>query len=131
MKMNPVVHFEMPAEDRKRMIEFYTKAFGWQTNQLGPEMGNYVVVMTCESDQNGPKNVGMINGGFYQKTDTTPKSPSFVIAVDDITAHTKIVEKAGGKILGHPVEIPGVGWYVSFIDTEGNTLSMLQPSMKK
>ncbi len=24
MKMNPVVHFEMPAEDRKRMAVFYT-----------------------------------------------------------------------------------------------------------
>lgn len=30
MKMNPVVHFEMPAEDKKRMSKFYTKAFGWQ-----------------------------------------------------------------------------------------------------
>jgi predicted enzyme related to lactoylglutathione lyase len=25
--MNPVVHFEMPAEDRKRMADFYTKVF--------------------------------------------------------------------------------------------------------
>ena len=33
--MNPVVHFEMPAEDRKRMAEFYTKVFGWKTEQLG------------------------------------------------------------------------------------------------
>ena len=36
--MNPVVHFEMPAEDRKRMAEFYTRAFGWRTQMLGPEM---------------------------------------------------------------------------------------------
>jgi predicted enzyme related to lactoylglutathione lyase len=35
LKMNPVVHFEMPAEDRKRMADFYTKAFGWKTQQLG------------------------------------------------------------------------------------------------
>jgi predicted enzyme related to lactoylglutathione lyase len=28
-KMNPVVHFEMPANDRKRMADFYTKVFGW------------------------------------------------------------------------------------------------------
>ena len=48
--MNPVVHFEMPAEDRKRMSNFYTKAFGWQTQQLGPDMGDYVVVTTTESD---------------------------------------------------------------------------------
>jgi predicted enzyme related to lactoylglutathione lyase len=30
-KMYPIVHFEMPAEDKKRMSEFYTKTFGWQT----------------------------------------------------------------------------------------------------
>jgi predicted enzyme related to lactoylglutathione lyase len=36
-KMDPVVHFEMPAEDRKRMADFYTKAFGWQTQMLGPD----------------------------------------------------------------------------------------------
>lgn len=45
-KTNPVVHFEMPAEDKKRMAEFYAKVFGWQTQFLGPEMGEYVVVST-------------------------------------------------------------------------------------
>ena len=48
MKMSPVVHFEMPADDRKRMAEFYTKAFGWQTHLLGPEMSDYVTVATTE-----------------------------------------------------------------------------------
>ena len=37
--MDPVVHFEMPADDQKRAGEFYSKAFGWQPQQLGPEMG--------------------------------------------------------------------------------------------
>ena len=30
MKMNPVVHFEMPAENRKRMGSFYASVFGWE-----------------------------------------------------------------------------------------------------
>ena len=38
-----------------------------------------------------------------------------------------VVKAAGGKVLGEPMEIPGVGKYVSFIDTEGNRVSMLQP----
>jgi hypothetical protein len=37
--MNPVVHFEIPAKDRKRMADFYTQVFGWRTQMLGPEMG--------------------------------------------------------------------------------------------
>ncbi len=42
MVMNPVVHFEMPAEDKARMRKFYESAFGWKTHQLGKEMGEYV-----------------------------------------------------------------------------------------
>jgi uncharacterized protein len=129
--MNPVVHFEMPAADKKRMADFYTKVFGWQTKMLGPEMGEYVVVTTTESDgkTGRPKTPGAINGGIYMKTnDPFSQHPSVVIAVDDIKASMKKAEAAGGKIHGQPYEIPGVGWYVSIIDTEGNRVSMLQPA---
>lgn len=131
MSMNPVVHFEMPADDRKRMSLFYSSVFGWKTTQLGPEMGDYVLVETTESDEKGPKRPGAINGGFFQKKDDNPaKHPSVVISVDDIKAHIVKVTDAGGKIIGEPIEIPNVGWYVMFTDTEGNMLSMLQPARK-
>jgi predicted enzyme related to lactoylglutathione lyase len=127
-KMNPVVHFEMPAEDRNRMAKFYGSAFGWQTQMMGPEMDNYVVVTTTESGDNGPKKPGAINGGFFtRKPDWPAQYPSVVIAVDDINASMKKVSGAGGKVLGDPMEIPGVGQYVSFFDTEGNRVSLLQP----
>lgn len=127
--MCPVVHFEMPAEDKKRMTEFYTKVFGWQTQQLGKEMGEYVVVTTTETDENRMvKAPGTINGGFYQKTeDKLSQYPSIVIQVDDIQAHMKIVEDAGGKISGKMEDIPGIGLWASIIDSEGNRISMLQP----
>jgi predicted enzyme related to lactoylglutathione lyase len=126
--MNPVVHFEMPAVDRERMAKFYANVFGWQTQMMGEEMGNYVVVSTTESDETGrPKMPGAINGGFFMKSAANPV-PSVVISVDDIKAHSKKVSAAGGKVMGEPVEIPGVGWYVSFIDPEGNRVSLLQPS---
>jgi hypothetical protein len=35
---------------------------------------------------------------------------------------------AGGKVLGEPMEIPGIGLYVSFFDSEGNRVSMMQPN---
>ena len=133
--MNPVVHFEMPAEDSTRMNSFYSSTFGWQAQQLGPEMGNYVVVTTTEIDEKTkfPKEPGRINGGFFKKT-KADQYPSVVIAVDDIREAMKKVEKAGGKILGgqskegEPDDIPGIGLYISFLDTEGNRVGMLQPS---
>ncbi len=74
MKKNLVVHFEMPANDSKRMVEFYKGAFGWDANTLGPDMGEYVVVMTTETDDktNRPTTPGAINGGFYKKTPDMP-----------------------------------------------------------
>jgi predicted enzyme related to lactoylglutathione lyase len=127
--MNPVVHFEMPFDNRDRMAKFYEKAFGWKTQMLGEEMGHYVIATTTETANGRPKDPGAINGGFYQrKADWPAQHPSVVIAVDDINVAIKHVTAAGGKVLGNPMEIPGVGQYVSFMDTEGNRISMLEPN---
>jgi uncharacterized protein len=127
-KMNSVVHFEMPYDERERMAKFYQNAFGWQTRMLGEEMGNYVLATTTDTDEAGPKKPGAINGGFFpKKPDWPAQYPSLVITVDDIRAAMRKVTDAGGKVLGEPMEIPSVGQYVAFFDTEGNRLSMLQP----
>ena len=126
--MNPVVHFEMPYDDKIRMAAFYQTAFGWQMQMLGEEMGQYVVATTTETGDEGPKKPGAINGGFFpKKPDWPAQYPSVVIAVDNISTSMADVKRAGGKVLGEPMEIPGVGQYVSFMDTEGNRVSMLQP----
>lgn len=129
-KMNPVVHFEMPYEDKDRMADFYTKTFGWQMHKFGEEMGSYVTAQTTENDNhNRPKTPGTINGGFFpKKPDWPAQYPSVVIAVDDIREAMQRVSDSGGEVLGDAMEIPGIGLYVSFIDTEGNRVSLLQPS---
>jgi predicted enzyme related to lactoylglutathione lyase len=129
-KYNPVVHFEMPYENRDRAAKFYEQAFGWKMNKLGPEMGNYMTAYTAETDGDRMvKTPGTINGGFYQKTkDPSSHAPSVVIAVEDIEDAMKKVIAAGGKIMSEkPEEIPGVGKWVSFRDSEGTRVSMLQP----
>ena len=136
--MNPVVHFEMPAEDMSRMKTFYETAFGWKTKQLGPDMGDYVVVMTSPGDPHDPtgrpSQPGVINGGFYKRNnDPLSAHPSFVISVPDVMKAMDKVKEAGGTIIGGhkkdgtPDEIPGVGLFASVIDTEGNRVSLLQP----
>ena len=130
-KMNPVVHFEMPYVDGKRVTDFYAKVFGWHMQMLGKEMGNYTLLTTTEIDAKTkfPKKPGAINGGFYQKEEDWPAQfPSLVIAIDNIKEAMKKVTTAGGKVLGDPVEIPGYGLYVSFLDSEGNRVSIMQPS---
>lgn len=138
MSKNPVVHFEMGYFDAERMKNFYTNVFGWNLQQMGPEMGNYIVAHTAETDSNNMVTVpGTINGGFYQKNDDPMShAPSVVLSVPDIRAAIKAVETGGGKILGamnasgdtsmEPMMIPGVGLWISFLDTEGNRVSLLQ-----
>ncbi len=130
-KMDPVVHFELPARDRKRMAEFYSSVFGWKAQMLGEEMGNYVTVSTAETDEKGrPTMPGTLNGGLYPvKEEETDRHPSVVIAVEKIEPSVKKIKESGGKVHGEPVMIPMVGRYVSFTDTEGNTLSILEPVM--
>jgi len=139
-KMSPVVHFEMGYKDKDRMVKFYESVFGWKTEPMGPEMGNYVVAQTTKTDDQGMvQTPGTINGGFYGKTDSPDsQAPSVVISVDDIHQAIEEVKKAGGEIMGsmdekgkrtmEPQMIPGVGLWISFKDTEGNRVSLLQAS---
>ncbi len=142
-KKNPVVHFEMGYNDRERMKKFYADTFNWGMQQMGAEMGNYVVAQTAETDEKGMvQTPGTINGGFYAKT-ASPDShaPSVVIAVDDINKTIEDVKANGGKIKGgmnpdgshtmEPTMIPGIGLWISIEDTEGNRVSLLQPNNRE
>ncbi len=134
--MNPVVHFEMPTKDSKRVSDFYSKAFGWQMQQMGAEYGEYIVAQTTETDENQMvKTPGNINGGFFKVDESKGvQYPSVVIQVDNLEEAMKKVEEAGGEILGGASgpgkidDIPGIGRYISFEDTEGNRVGMLQPA---
>jgi hypothetical protein len=128
MKMNPVVHFEMPAKNNKRVKKFYEKVFSWQMLQLGKEMENYILAGTTPLDKNRmPKNPGAINGGFF-RWGKDGKHPHVVIAVDNLKKHITIVKRNGGKILTKIMPIQGIGTFAMFKDTEGNKVGMLQPA---
>ena len=126
-KSDPVIHFEMPAENTERVRRFYERAFGWQTTPLGPEAGNFVLAFTIETDEETriPKKPGAINGGFYARTEPN-QHIRLTILVDDIREAMQDIEAAGGTVLGEPFELPGVGLFVSFVDTEGNVATINQ-----
>jgi predicted enzyme related to lactoylglutathione lyase len=122
---NRVVHFEIEATDQNRARAFYSQAFGWQMEQLGDDMGNYVVVTTGD-----PKEPGGINGGIYVPPTGARKELnafSCVVGVDNIDESMQSVKSAGGELLGDKMDIPGIGTFVRCRDTEGNIFTMLQP----
>lgn len=130
--MNPVTHFEMSYDDGDRMSKFYEQAFGWKTQKLGEEMGNYVLAQTDETDSLGMlKKTNRINGGFYKKQENPENNtPSVVIAVVNLEEAMKKVTESGGTLLGVSMDIPGIGKYIGIKDTEGNRVGMLQPINK-
>jgi len=128
--MNRVVHFEIPADDVERAKKFYGGNFGWKLNQLGPDMGNYVLVQTGPTDDKGmPQDKGFVNGGLMLR-DPSARSPVLVIAVDDADATVEKVKKSGGSLVGEILDIPNVGRYARVQDTEGNVIGIIKPFMR-
>lgn len=128
--MNRVVHFEIPADDMDRAKKFYSENFDWKLNQLGPEMGHYVLVQTGPTDEKGmPQDRAFINGGLM-KRDPSARSPVVVIAVDDADATVEKVRKSGGRLVGEIVDIPNVGRYARVEDSEGNVIGVIKPMMR-
>ena len=127
--MNPVVHFEIPYKDKSRIIEFYRDVFGWKLQDLGESYGHYILATTAETDVRTGSPAGAINGEFFPiKPDWPSQYPSIVIGVNNIAASIKKISSSG-NVLGEPIHIPNFGDYVSFEDTEGNRVSIIQPEM--
>jgi len=126
--MKPVVHFEMPYDDGTRMVKFYESAFAGRCRCLVRTWAITSWQPPPKRTRAAPKSLVRSMEAFSRKKPDWPAQyPSVVIAVDDVKESMKKVLEAGGKVIGEPMDIPGVGKYVSFSDTEGNRVGMLQP----
>ena len=103
------VHFEIPAQDTTRAREFYGNLFGWQFDSMeGPTEYH----MTRLGEDTGaavfPGDTGAIRIYFE---------------VDDINAGAARVNELGGKA-DDPQPVPGMGWFATGTDTEGNPIGL-------
>ena len=121
--MPKVVHFEIPADDVARAREFYGGVFGWKLQEM-PEM-DYTILETTPVDQETqlPVEPGAINGGLMKRTADTP-APVVTVDVESIDISLKEIEAAGGSTIQPRTEIPGMGAFGYFKDTEGNVVGL-------
>jgi predicted enzyme related to lactoylglutathione lyase len=121
--MRKIVHFEIPADDEDRARNFYREAFGWQLQEM-PEL-QYTIVMTTPVDQQTqlPTEPGAINGGLMKRSADTP-SPVLTVDVASIDDSLKQIEAGGGSTVKPRTEIPGMGAFAYFKDTEGNVMGL-------
>lgn len=129
--MNRVVHFEIHASDLNKMQKFYQTVFGWDIEDLGPQMGNYRTVTTGKNEPDSQW--GGINGGITPRRGDGPKGGepvnAFVctIEVENIDETLNKIEKSGGTLATDKMDVPGVGILAYRKDPEGNIFGILQP----
>jgi predicted enzyme related to lactoylglutathione lyase len=105
------VHIEIPASDTSRAQDFYKGMFGWQFQGFE---GPVEYHMTQFSEDTGgaifPGDTGAIRVYFD---------------VDDINAGAARLKELGGKA-DDPQPVPGMGWFATGSDTEGNAIGLWQ-----
>ena len=108
-------HIEIPFDDEERAKAFYSGVFGWQFTSMDGFDGYPLYTA-------GP---GGLGGGMGKRGEMAGQTVRNYIAVDDIDAAIEKVRELGGKI-DDPgkQEIPGMGWFASGTDSEGNTLAL-------
>jgi predicted enzyme related to lactoylglutathione lyase len=121
--MDKVVHFEIPVDDADRARAFYGAAFDWGLQSM--EGYDYTLALTTPIDEKTqvPTEPGAINGGLAPRTAEIP-APRIVIQVDSIDESLRKIEAEGGTTVAPRAEMPGMGAYAYFNDTEGNLLGL-------
>jgi predicted enzyme related to lactoylglutathione lyase len=115
--MPRVIHFEIPADNPKRAVEFYKKVFGWKIEKYGSM--EYWLATTGEDKEPG------INGAITDKSGHVVVTTNTVSVASYEDAVKKIVE-AGGKVLMPKMAVQGIGYMTYCKDTEGNVFGIMQ-----
>ncbi len=115
--MHRPVHFEILCDNPEKIAAFYRDALGWEIASWGPQQ-TYWLVTT------GPENTPGINGGIMNKH--FPQAVINTVDVPSLQEALEKIEKAGGRKIHGPNQIPGVGLHAYCADPEGNLFGILQ-----
>ena len=116
--MGRVVHFEITADDTARAKRFY-EIFDWEIADANMPGAEYWLAKTGQDGDMG------IDGAIMPRT-YNPQPIIAWISVDDLDAMIEKVKVAGGKAIGEKQTVPGVGDTIYVVDTEGNTIGLIQ-----
>lgn len=108
-------HFEIPVDDPDRAEEFYGKVFGWTFQRFDGAPSYYGMTTT------GDESPG-INGALFQRTPDA--GTTLTMAVASIEETTAAIKASGGTVVQDKTPIPGVGWFATCTDTEGNKFGL-------
>jgi uncharacterized protein len=110
---------ELMTTDVEGAIKFYSKLFGWKTEDMPMENMKYTIVKVGEEGLGGIMPVPPQAQG-------TPPNWGVYVTVDDVDATAQKAEKLGGKILVPPTDIPNVGRFCVLQDPQGAVISAIE-----
>ena len=123
--INQLAHFAIHADDLARAQKFYGGVFGWTFQGFG---GGPITDFCRVTDAQG-KDLAPFGAMQSRKFNSAPQ-PVYgfecSIAVADVDAVAQAILKNGGTVVMPKAAIPGVGWVVKFLDTEGNLACAVQ-----
>ena len=123
-----VVHFEIPADNVKKLSQFYIKLFGWKIVKM-PGPTEYWGIQTVPVDKQGMLLRNGVNGGMIKRQNPEHKPVNY-IAVESVDEYNKKIEELGGRIVVPKMEVPSVGWWALALDPDGNSFAIME-EMKK
>ena len=109
---NPVVHFEVRANDPDAARSFYGEMFGWTFPEGALPGYSYV-------DTGVP---GNIPGGIGPTQGGTPLV-TFFVGVESVEAALATAERLGGRVVQPATKVPGVTFGL-FADPEGQIVGV-------
>ena len=125
---NQLAHFAIHADDLDRARKFYGGVFGWSFQDLegmGVPTSDFCQIVPDPS-KNPPAHIGAIQARKFNVAPQRVIGYECSFTVADVDATSRTVEASGGKIVLKKAPIPGVGWIVKFLDTEGNLVCAVQ-----
>lgn len=96
---------------------FYERLFGWQHEDLGESLGNYLI---CRKDGRNAAGIG--------PGDDSGAPPAWTVyfASDDVDATARAIAGNGGTTLVEPMDVPGQGRMVVARDPQGVVFGVWQ-----
>ena len=142
---NPVMHWEIMAQDAEKLQHFYRELFGWRIDRRS--VRDYGVVSTdprpepgardgaeTDGESNGVAGADSttaaskaprgLTGGIMPAPEGVPSMLTVYARVDDLAATLTKAEALGGATVIPPTEIPSIGSFALFADPEGNVFGL-------
>ena len=114
--MYELCHFAIHCDDVERAARFYKEVFCWQSSSYSGVGGDeFQRIATADGQY-----IGAVQSRRFNPVQERVLGFECSISVPDVEEVARNVERAGGTVLMQKTAIPGVGWIVKFLDTEGN-----------